>query len=90
MDERPDPDVLLAAVTRAEARTDRSELKLVFGLAAGVGKMDALQQVARARRARGIDVVGASVDRMVRLPGAPRRTQAPGPLTTPATDCGGH
>ena len=35
---RPDPDALLAAIQRQEARAERGRLKIFFGMAAGVGK----------------------------------------------------
>ena len=41
---RPDPDALLAAIQRQEAREERGRLKVFFGMAAGVGKTDTMLQ----------------------------------------------
>ena len=57
VDNRPDPDLLLARVTAAEAKRTRGSLKVFFGACAGVGKTYAMLEAAQARRAEGIDVV---------------------------------
>jgi two-component system sensor histidine kinase KdpD len=62
MENRPDPDVLLAAVQKVEAQTGRGRLKVFFGMAAGVGKTYAMLQDAQARLAEGVDVVVAYVE----------------------------
>lgn len=54
---RPDPDALLAAVQKEEAREQRGKLKIFFGMAAGVGKTYAMLEAAQQRRADGVDVV---------------------------------
>src|SRR3954452_1251317 len=56
-DDRPNPDLLLADVQRAEARQRRGRLKVFFGMAAGVGKTYAMLEEARARAAEGLDVL---------------------------------
>jgi len=56
-DNRPDPDALLAAITKEEARHRRGHLKIFFGMAAGVGKTYAMLQGTAERLAEGIDVV---------------------------------
>ncbi|MCC6612327.1 MAG: sensor histidine kinase KdpD [Anaerolineae bacterium] len=56
-DYRPDPDVLLAAIQKGEARERRGKLKIFFGMAAGVGKTYAMLDAARQRRSEGVDVV---------------------------------
>jgi two-component system, OmpR family, sensor histidine kinase KdpD len=56
-EERPNPDALLAAVQREEARGHRGKLKVFFGMAAGVGKTYAMLEEARARAAEGADVL---------------------------------
>ena len=56
-DDRPDPDLLLARVTAAEAKRTRGSLKVFFGACAGVGKTYAMLEEAQRRRAEGIDVV---------------------------------
>jgi two-component system sensor histidine kinase KdpD len=45
--ERPDPDVLLLRMQKAEAREKRGKLKIFFGFAPGVGKTYRMLQVAR-------------------------------------------
>ncbi len=59
---RPDPDALLAALQREEARQQRGRLKIFFGMAAGVGKTYAMLQAAQTRRTEGVDVVVGYVD----------------------------
>src|SRR5438093_1568701 len=54
---RPNPDKLLAEVTKREAKAQRGKLKVFFGMAAGVGKTFAMLEEARARAAEGLDVV---------------------------------
>jgi two-component system sensor histidine kinase KdpD len=54
---RPDPDQLLAAVERDEARARRGKLRIFFGASAGVGKTYSMLESARAAKARGDDVV---------------------------------
>jgi two-component system sensor histidine kinase KdpD len=54
---RPDPDALLAAVQREEAREKRGKLKIFFGMSAGVGKTYAMLQAAHELKGRGINVI---------------------------------
>jgi two-component system sensor histidine kinase KdpD len=54
---RPDPDALLAAIQKQEARQQRGKLKIFFGMAAGVGKTYAMLDAARHLKADGVDVV---------------------------------
>jgi two-component system sensor histidine kinase KdpD len=61
-DERPDPDRLLAAVAREEARARRGKLKIYFGASAGVGKTYSMLEAARAAKLRGVDVVVGYVE----------------------------
>lgn len=61
-DYRPDPDALLAAVQRQEARKGRGKLKIFFGMVAGVGKTYAMLDSARQARADGVDVVVGYVE----------------------------
>ena len=56
-DGRPDPDALLAAIRKEEARAARGKLKIFFGMAAGVGKTYAMLEAAHLARAEGVDVV---------------------------------
>ena len=55
--ERPNPDVLLSAVQREEARHGLGKLKVFFGMAPGVGKTFAMLEAARRELAAGRDVV---------------------------------
>jgi two-component system, OmpR family, sensor histidine kinase KdpD len=45
-DDRPDPDALLASLTREAARARRGRLKVFFGMCPGVGKTYAMLQAA--------------------------------------------
>ena len=63
MDEhRPDPDILLAAIQKDEAKQRRGKLKIFFGMAAGVGKTYAMLQAGAERKAEGVDVVVGYVE----------------------------
>src|SRR5271165_5056519 len=55
--ERPNPDVLLAALQREDAKAKRGRLKVFFGMAPGVGKTYAMLEAARRELAAGTDVV---------------------------------
>src|SRR5205814_9843063 len=55
--ERPNPDTLLAAIQKEDARTRRGKLKVFFGMALGVGKTYAMLEAARRELATGRDVV---------------------------------
>jgi two-component system, OmpR family, sensor histidine kinase KdpD len=57
MDNRPDPDALLALAQAEEERERRGKLKVFFGATAGVGKTYAMLEAARELKARGVDVV---------------------------------
>ena len=59
---RPDPDKLLAAVQRAEAKQRSGRLKIFFGACAGVGKTYAMLAEAAEVRSRGVDVVVGVVE----------------------------
>ncbi len=54
---RPNPDLLLAKVTRQEAEARRGKLRIFFGSSAGVGKTYAMLVAARKLKAEGRDVV---------------------------------
>jgi two-component system sensor histidine kinase KdpD len=60
--ERPNPDVLLAALQREDARKKRGKLKVFFGMAPGVGKTYAMLEAARRELASGRDVVSGYVE----------------------------
>src|SRR3982750_951285 len=53
--ERPNPDILLAALKRED--TKRGRLKVFFGMGPGVGKTYAMLEAARRELAAGKDVV---------------------------------
>ena len=55
--DRPNPDALLAAIQRDEARQHRGRLKVFLGMCAGVGKTYAMLEAARREFAAGHDVV---------------------------------
>ncbi|HVR97161.1 MAG TPA: sensor histidine kinase KdpD [Thermoanaerobaculia bacterium] len=62
MDNRPDPDALLALAKAEEERERRGKLKVFFGATAGVGKTYAMLEAAHELRRRGIDVVAGYVE----------------------------
>jgi two-component system sensor histidine kinase KdpD len=62
MEHRPDPDALLAAVQKEEARQGRGRLKIFFGMAAGVGKTFAMLEAAHQQLSEGSDVAVAFVE----------------------------
>jgi two-component system, OmpR family, sensor histidine kinase KdpD len=59
---RPDPDALLAAIQKEEARQHHGKLKIFFGMAAGVGKTYAMLQAARQALSEGIDIMVGYVE----------------------------
>ncbi len=61
-DARPDPDLLLAQVSRDEARAKRGKLKVFLGFAAGVGKTYAMLRAAKRLHDAGTDVVVGYVE----------------------------
>jgi two-component system sensor histidine kinase KdpD len=61
-DTRPNPDVLLAALQKEDARAKRGKLKVFFGMAPGVGKTYAMLEAARQELAAGRDVVSGYVE----------------------------
>src|SRR5262245_6606975 len=61
-DDRPNPDELLARVTKQESLARRGRLRIFFGYAAGVGKTYAMLSAARREREAGVDVVVGYVE----------------------------
>jgi two-component system sensor histidine kinase KdpD len=55
--ERPNPDVLLAALKKEDAKAGRGTLKVFFGMAPGVGKTYGMLEAARREMTAGRDVV---------------------------------
>lgn len=62
VDNRPNPDELLARVQAEEAKSRRGKLKIFFGAAPGVGKTYAMLEAARREKAAGVDVVVGYVE----------------------------
>jgi two-component system sensor histidine kinase KdpD len=62
MNDRPDPDELLALANAEAERERRGKLKVFFGATAGVGKTFAMLEGARELARRGVDVVVGIVE----------------------------
>ncbi len=62
MNDRPDPDELLARLRSEEEHAKRAKLKIFFGASAGVGKTYAMLVEAHERRRAGVDVVAGLVE----------------------------
>jgi two-component system sensor histidine kinase KdpD len=61
-DLRPDPDVLLASLQRAESRAARGRLKVFFGMCPGVGKTFAMLRAAQKEVHDGVETVVGVVE----------------------------
>jgi two-component system sensor histidine kinase KdpD len=59
---RPDPDALLASLSREEAKARRGRLKVFFGMCPGVGKTYAMLRAAQQELLDRVDVVGGLVE----------------------------
>src|ERR1035437_4328141 len=57
VDNRPDPDELLASLYNEEEKSKRGKLKIFFGMCAGVGKTYTMLQTAHAEKLKGIDII---------------------------------
>ena len=57
IEQRPDPDLLLAKVNRQEAEARRGKLRIYFGSSAGVGKTYAMLVAARKLKGEGRDII---------------------------------
>jgi len=57
VDNRPDPDELLAAIIQDEEKSKRGKLKIFFGMCAGVGKTYTMLQAAKVEKAKGRDII---------------------------------
>ena len=60
--DRPDPDELLASVKQEEELSNKSKLKIFFGMCAGVGKTYQMLQAAKIDKSKGIDIVVGYVE----------------------------
>lgn len=56
-DERPDPERLYRAMRKDRRKDSLGELRIFFGMAAGVGKTYSMLQAAQQKKAEGVDVV---------------------------------
>ncbi|MCL2656263.1 MAG: DUF4118 domain-containing protein [Betaproteobacteria bacterium] len=57
LDQRPNPDLLLASIAAENERARRGKLRIFFGASPGVGKTFAMLSTARQLQAQGVDVV---------------------------------
>jgi two-component system, OmpR family, sensor histidine kinase KdpD len=57
LDNRPNPDDLLASIIKEEEKSKRGKLKIFFGMCAGVGKTYAMLQTAHLESKKGADIV---------------------------------
>jgi len=62
VDNRPDPDELLASLKSEEEKSKRGKLKIFFGMCAGVGKTYTMLQTAHAEKLKGIDIIAGYVE----------------------------
>ena len=62
INERPNPDKLLAQIQKEEEQLTRGHFKIFLGYAAGVGKTFAMLEAAHQRQAEGVDVVVGIVE----------------------------
>jgi two-component system, OmpR family, sensor histidine kinase KdpD len=57
LDNRPNPDELLASLINEEEKSKRGKLKIFFGMCAGVGKTYTMLQTAHAEKLKGSDII---------------------------------
>jgi two-component system, OmpR family, sensor histidine kinase KdpD len=57
LDDRPDPDELLASLKNEEEKSKRGKLKIFFGMCAGVGKTYTMLQTAHAEKLKGCNMI---------------------------------
>jgi two-component system sensor histidine kinase KdpD len=57
VDNRPDPDELLASLKLEEEKSKRGKLKIFFGMCAGVGKTYTMLQAAQAEKKKECDII---------------------------------
>src|SRR5258705_1944606 len=62
MENRPNPDQLLARVQADEGRESHGRLKIFFGASAGVGKAYAMLEAAHEQRSAGVDVLAGYIE----------------------------
>ena len=64
---RPDPEILLRSLKRAQAKEGKGQLKIFFGMCAGVGKTFEMLQAGQEARKKGVDIVIGYVETHGRL-----------------------
>ncbi len=57
LDNRPDPDELLASLINEEEKSKRGKLKIFFGMCAGVGKTYTMLKTAHVEKLKGNDII---------------------------------
>src|SRR4030065_2108191 len=57
LENRPDPDELLAFLKKEEEKSKQGKLKIFFGMCAGVGKTYTMLESAHAEKLKGIDII---------------------------------
>lgn len=57
IDNRPDPEEILASIKLSEEKSRKGKLKIFFGMCAGVGKTYTMLQTAHAEKLKGVDVI---------------------------------
>lgn len=62
INERPDPDELLASLKLEEEKSKKGKLKIFFGMCAGVGKTYTMLETAQAEKSKGCDIVVGYVE----------------------------
>lgn len=62
LEERPDPEELLRAISREEMRGKKGQLKIFLGMSAGVGKTYAMLEDAQNRQKDGCDVLVGTIN----------------------------
>jgi two-component system sensor histidine kinase KdpD len=67
IDNRPDPDELLASLKLEEEKSKRGKLKIFFGMCAGVGKTYTMLETAQAEKLKGNDIIIGYVETHNRL-----------------------
>jgi two-component system sensor histidine kinase KdpD len=56
MENKPDPDAILAAIRKQESMEHGGQLRIFFGMSAGVGKTYAMLKAAHSRLEEGVDI----------------------------------
>ncbi len=62
IENRPDPDDILASIKKDEESGKRGKLKIFFGMCAGVGKTYSMLQFALSGKAKNLDVVAGYIE----------------------------